>query len=42
MLKIPGTCIDCIFRNQNIFIEIMMFGKYIKETMNWFTQLFST
>ena len=25
ILKISGTCIDCIFRNQSIFVEIVIF-----------------
>jgi len=39
--KIPGMCIDCIFRNQSMFIKSIAFW-YIKETMNQFTQWFST
>ena len=34
IIKISGMCIDYIFRNHSMFIKIIMFGKYIKETMN--------
>ena len=38
ILKITGTCIDCIFRNQSMFLKIETLGKHIERTMTWFIQ----